>query len=40
VLSDHLKSADWQERKIELIGHAPAEVLEEVRSKLKPLLGM
>ncbi|HWY85953.1 MAG TPA: endoribonuclease MazF [Gemmataceae bacterium] len=40
VLSDHLKSADWQERNAERIGTAPAQVLSEVRAKLKPLLGM
>src|SRR3984893_3449425 len=27
VLSDHLKSADWQERNAERIGSAPAQVL-------------
>lgn len=39
VLSDQVKSADWKERTIEWIAHAPAEVLEQVRSKLKALLG-
>jgi mRNA interferase MazF len=39
VLSDHVKSADWQERKVEWIAQAPAEVLDQVRSKLKLLLG-
>ena len=40
VLADHIKSADWQERGSERIGIAPAEVLDEVRAKLRPLLGM
>jgi mRNA interferase MazF len=40
VLADHLKSADWQERGGDPIATVPAEVLEEVRAKLKPLLGM
>jgi len=40
VLSDHLKSADWQGRAVEQAGVAPPEVLAEVRAKLKPLLGM
>ena len=40
VLADHVKSADWQERKSEPIATVPADVLEEVRAKLKPLLGM
>jgi mRNA interferase MazF len=39
VLSDHLKSADWQARGVEYAGTAPPEVLAEVRAKLKPLLG-
>jgi mRNA interferase MazF len=39
VLSDHLKSADWQARDAEYAGAAPAEVLDEVRAKIKPLLG-
>jgi mRNA interferase MazF len=40
VLADHLKSADWNERGSELIASAPAEVLDEVRAKLRPLLGI
>jgi mRNA interferase MazF len=40
VLSDHVKSADWQERKAAYLGSAPAAVLHQVRAKLKPLLGM
>ena len=40
ILCDHLKSADWQERKIEAIGLAAATILDEVRAKLKPLLGI
>jgi mRNA interferase MazF len=39
ILSDHLKSADWQERDAEYIGAVPPLVLAEVRAKLKPLLG-
>jgi mRNA interferase MazF len=39
VLSDHLKSANWQVRRSTWIGAAPAEVVEQVRAKLKPLLG-
>jgi mRNA interferase MazF len=40
VLADHLKSADWQERGSSHIATAPAEVLDEVRAKIKPLLGI
>jgi mRNA interferase MazF len=39
VLSDHLKSADWQGRAVEPAGVAPPELLAEARAKLKPLLG-
>lgn len=40
VLADHLKSADWQKRGSDRIATVPADVLDEVRAKLKPLLGM
>jgi mRNA interferase MazF len=40
VLSDQLKSADWKERKAKHIGSAPPEILDQVRARLKPLLGM
>ena len=40
VLADHLKTADWRERGCEPIALVPAEVLDEVRAKLKPLLGI
>jgi mRNA interferase MazF len=39
VLSDHIKSADWQERESEYIGTVGSDVLDEVRAKLDPLLG-
>ena len=40
VLADHLKSANWHERGSDLIATVPSAVLDEVRAKLKPLLGM
>ncbi len=40
VLADHLKSVDWQVRRVELVGEAPADVMAEVRAKVSPLLGM
>jgi mRNA interferase MazF len=40
VLSDHLKSLDWQARDAEFKSRVEAEILLEVRSKLKPLLGI
>jgi mRNA interferase MazF len=39
VLSDHVKSANWQARHSERLGPAPAEVVEQVRANIKPLLG-
>lgn len=39
VLADHLRSADWRTRTSEFIASAPTELLDEVRAKLKPLLG-
>src|SRR5438045_3618626 len=40
VLADHIKSADWRERGSVRIASVPTGVLDEVRAKLKPLLGM
>ena len=40
VLADHVKSADWRERGCDHIATVPLEVLDEVRAKLKALLGM
>src|SRR6202035_101904 len=40
ILADHIKSADWQGRGSDPIATVPADVLDEVRAKLKPLLGM
>jgi mRNA interferase MazF len=40
VLADHVKSADWQVRGSDHIANAPADVLDEVRAKLRPLLGL
>lgn len=38
VLADQVKSADWHERQALHIAKAPAEVIDEVRAKLRPLL--
>ena len=40
ILSDHLKSLDWQAREAKLKTRVNAEVLMEVKSRLKPLLGI
>jgi mRNA interferase MazF len=39
VLSDHVKSSDWRERGAEHIGHVPPGLLDQVRAKIKPLIG-
>ena len=39
ILADHLKSVDWKERHAEAAGHVPQEILDEVLSRLSPLLG-
>ena len=39
VLSDHLRNLDWRARDAEFICQAPESVVEEVRAKLKPVLG-
>ena len=38
VLSDQIKSLDWQARNVEFIAKLPVSVIEEVLKKLKTLL--
>lgn len=40
VLADHVKNLDWQARKVVFEAKAPAEVLTDVRERLRALLGM
>ncbi len=40
VLSDHVRSADWQVRNAAYAGAAPEGVVEEVRGKLGALVGL
>jgi mRNA interferase MazF len=40
VLADHIKSADWRQRGASLIATVSVEVLDEVRAKLKALIGL
>lgn len=40
VLSDHIKSVDWRERRAEFAGKASEEILADVRERLRPLLGL
>ena len=39
ILADHLKSVDWKERRAEASGRVPQGILDEVLSRLPPLLG-
>ena len=40
ILADHLKSVEWAARRAEFVGKASADVLAEVTTKLRPLLGV
>jgi mRNA interferase MazF len=40
VLSDHVKSLDWTARRVEFAEAAPADVVTDVREKLRVLLGL
>lgn len=39
VLADQVRSLDWRARQAEIISPAPAEVMTEVREKLRVLMG-
>jgi mRNA interferase MazF len=40
VLADHVKNLDWQVRQVVFEGKAPADVLTDVRERLRALLGL
>ncbi|MGB6338891.1 MAG: endoribonuclease MazF, partial [Candidatus Aminicenantaceae bacterium] len=40
ILSDQIKSLDWQVRKAKWMASAPKEVLEEVLAKILTLIGL
>lgn len=40
ILSDHLKSLDWKQRRAERAGRAPKPVLHEIRNLLGALLSI
>lgn len=40
VLVDHIRSIDREARKLEIVGHAPETVLEEINARLAPLLAL
>lgn len=39
ILADHVKSVDWKARRAEKAGRCSSEAIDEVRSRLAPLLG-
>ena len=40
VLADHIKNLDWEARRVVFEAKAPAEVLADVRERLRALLGL
>lgn len=40
VLVDHVRSVDREARKMEIVGTAPREVLDEIDARLAPLLSL
>lgn len=40
ILVDHIKSLDWKGRQAAFAVTLPEHVIDEVRAKLKPLLGL
>jgi len=40
ILSDHLKSVDWKQRRAKRAGRAPKPVIQDVRHLLGALLGI
>jgi mRNA interferase MazF len=40
VLADHIKNLDWQARRLAFEAKAPADIVTEVRERLRVLLGL
>jgi mRNA interferase MazF len=40
VLADHVKNLDWNARRVEFAATAPADVLTDVKERLRVLLGL
>jgi mRNA interferase MazF len=40
ILVDHVRSVDREARKMEVVGAAPLELLEEIDARLAPLLSL
>jgi mRNA interferase MazF len=40
ILADHLKSLDWKQRRAEFAGRLDDATFDEVRERIRPLLGL
>lgn len=40
VLADHLRSLDWQVRRVEKAGRVSRQLMAEIRERIAPLLGL
>jgi mRNA interferase MazF len=40
VLVDHIRSVDREARKMDIVGQAPQEVLDDIDARLAPLLSL
>jgi mRNA interferase MazF len=40
VLADHVNNLDWHARRVQFAARAPAEVVIDVRERLRVLLGL
>ncbi len=40
ILADHVKSIDWRERRVTPAGRIDQTTLDEVRARIRPLLGL
>jgi len=40
VMCEHMRSMDWQARRVAFVGRAPDEVLSEVRETIAAIAGM
>jgi mRNA-degrading endonuclease toxin of MazEF toxin-antitoxin module len=40
ILADHVKNLDWQARRVVFEAKVPAEILTDLRERLRVLLGL
>lgn len=38
ILTDQIKSLDWQARRVEFVERATEDIIEEVQARIEPLL--